>query len=206
MPKKSSKNNQTYLDRINSEIQTSQSKLSMVLGALIVLVTIILLFNYFNKGKESLGPAQKTEDITQEENVTPDDLPGNYTVKEGDTLFLIAEQYYKDGYKFSEIAKTNNLANPDLIETGQILAIPKVEIVSTNPEPSDTQMMVKEPDTNQWGGKITGNTYTVAPGDWLSTIAARAYGDIYLYDKIAKTNNVTNPDLIEVGTILTIPR
>ena len=218
MPRKSTKikkeNNtksasKAYLDKISQEVQTSQSKLSMVLGALIILVVVILLFNYFNKGKESLGPAQKTENTTQQENVSPENLPGNYTVKEGDTLFSIAQQYYNDGYKYPEVARTNNIANPDILETGQTITIPKLETSSVTPSPSDistTPQPSITPVMNEWGTPITEDKYTVADGDWLSTIAARAYGDIYSFDKIAKANNITNPNVIEPGTVLIIPR
>jgi nucleoid-associated protein YgaU len=57
-----------------------------------------------------------------------------------------------------------------------------------------------------WGGPISGDSYTVVKGDWLSTIAARAYGDVMLYNKIAQANNISNPNIIEVGTVLKIPR
>ncbi len=57
-----------------------------------------------------------------------------------------------------------------------------------------------------WGPPITSDKYTVVAGDWLSKIAGRAYGDIMAYDRIAKANNIQNPDLIEVGMVLTIPR
>jgi nucleoid-associated protein YgaU len=40
----------------------------------------------------------------------------------------------------------------------------------------------------------------------LSKIAGRAYGDVYQFDKIAKANNITDPNNIEVGTVLKIPR
>jgi len=53
---------------------------------------------------------------------------------------------------------------------------------------------------------ITGDTYTVIEGDWLSTIAGRAYGDIYAFDKIAQANNIRNPDILEPGMVLKIPR
>lgn len=168
----------------------------MVLGALIILVATILVFNYFNRSKTELGPAQQTEP-QMEEDVSPDKLPGKYTVKEGDSLFSIAEKYYKDGYKYTEIAKANNLQNPDLIDSGQVLEIPKVELPVVSPSPMDD---------SEWGPKITGTTYEVLEGDWLSKIAGRAYGDIYAYDKIAKANNIQNPDLIEPGMVLTIPR
>lgn len=175
-----------YVDRLENQVQTNQSKLSMILGALIILVVGILVFNFFNRGKADLGPAQQTE---VQEDVAPQSLPGNYTVKEGDTLFAISEKYYGDGYKYVEVAQANNLTNPDQIDKGQVLKMPK--------------LLEAE---NLWGEKITGDSYTVVSGDWLSKIAGRAYGDIYAYERIAKANNIQNRDLIEPGTVLTIPR
>ena len=61
-------------------------------------------------------------------------------------------------------------------------------------------------NTTVWGEKIAGDTYTVTDGDWLSTIAARAYGDVYAYQKIAVANNISNPDLILPGQVLKLPR
>ena len=37
-------------------------------------------------------------------------------------------------------------------------------------------------------------------------VAGRAYGDVMAFDKIVKANNIQNPDLIEPGTVLSIPR
>lgn len=193
MAKKTSFN---YLERVEKELQTNQSKVSMVLGALIILVIGILVFNYFNKPKEELGPAQQT---TAEKDVSTGNLPGKYTVKMDDTLFTIADKYYQNGYLYTEIAKANNLASVDQIETGQVLEIPKVD--------TETQSLgTGGGNTTIWGERIEGNTYTIEEGDWLSTIAGRAYGDIMAFDKIAKANNIPNPDLIEPGTVLTIPR
>ncbi len=193
MAKKTSNN---YLERVEKELQTNQSKVSMVLGALIILVIGILIFNFFNKPKSSLGPAQQTQ---AEQDVTAGNLPGKYIVKEGDTLFTIADKYYQNGYMYTEIAKANNLASVDQIETGQVLEIPKVD--------TKTQSLgTGGGNTTIWGPRIEGDKYTVTEGDWLSTIAGRAYGDIMAFDKIAKANNISNPDLIEPGTVLTIPR
>ncbi len=208
-----------YLGRIEGEIKSNQSKVSMILGALIILVIGILIFNYFSKPKPALGPAQETQQTTQED-IAPNQLPGKYTVKEGDTLFLIAEKYYKDGYEYTEIVKNNNLANADAIEVGQVLEIPKLEVAVAEASPSPSPQNIvpagekgAEVGTGTgggnitvWGPKIEGDTYTVVSGDWLSTIAARAYGDIYAYDKIAKANNIQNPDLIEPGQVLKLPR
>lgn len=47
-----------------------------------------------------------------------------YTVVKGDTLWAIAKKYYNDGQKYKEIAKANNIANPDLILIGQVIKLP----------------------------------------------------------------------------------
>lgn len=211
----------SYWSNLSQETQSNQSRLSMVLGALIVLVIGILVFNYFNKSKETLGPAQQTQQAQQD--VSPENLPGKYTVKEGDTLFLIAEKYYKDGEKFTEIAKANNLTDVNAIVVGQVIDLPKLPEdvalaptvtpaptpspeASSSPSAAPQNTGTGEADTTLWGPKITGDTYTVVEGDWLSTISARAYGDILSYNKIAQANNITNPDLIFPGQVLKLPR
>jgi len=45
-----------------------------------------------------------------------------YTVKSGDTLGEIGARF---GVSFQEIAKLNNIENPDLIFPGQVFRIPK---------------------------------------------------------------------------------
>ncbi|UBV43342.1 BON domain-containing protein [Deinococcus taeanensis] len=47
--------------------------------------------------------------------------------------------------------------------------------------------------------------YTVKAGDTLSAIAQRYYGDAAEYRKIAHHNNISDPDLIQVGQKLRIP-
>lgn len=49
----------------------------------------------------------------------------SYTVAQGDNLWKIAVRAYGDGYKWVDIAKANNLGNPDLIYTGNDLKIPR---------------------------------------------------------------------------------
>lgn len=219
MPRKNSNKNTAkkvfsgnLLEKLETEVQSNQSKVSLILGALIILVIGVLVFNYFNKNKASLGPAQQTQ---REEDVPPDKLPGKYTVKEGDTLFIIAEKYYADGEKFSEIAKANNLIDADQIEAGQIIELPRLPIQeaqaslatpSPSIQPQEESLGTGGGNSTIWGDRIEGNTYTVAEDDWLSKIAGRAYGDIMAFDKLAKANNIQNPDHIEPGMVLTIPR
>jgi nucleoid-associated protein YgaU len=47
------------------------------------------------------------------------------TVQAGDTLWSIATQVYGDGYAWTEIARANNLANPNYIHAGTRLTMPK---------------------------------------------------------------------------------
>ncbi|OGG00319.1 hypothetical protein A2Y99_01885 [Candidatus Gottesmanbacteria bacterium RBG_13_37_7] len=50
--------------------------------------------------------------------------PASYTVVKGDSLWKIALKQYNNGYKWVDIAKANNLKNPDLIYSGNVLSLP----------------------------------------------------------------------------------
>ena len=49
----------------------------------------------------------------------------SYIIVEGDTLWDISVRAYGDGYRWSEIAQANNIANADLIYTGNSLNLPR---------------------------------------------------------------------------------
>ncbi len=46
-----------------------------------------------------------------------------YTVKQGDTLWAIAKKYLGDGSKYTELAKLNNISNPNVIKVGQVIKL-----------------------------------------------------------------------------------
>ncbi|HSW88483.1 MAG TPA: LysM peptidoglycan-binding domain-containing protein [Candidatus Saccharimonadales bacterium] len=50
-----------------------------------------------------------------------------YTVKLGDSLWNIAQRAYSNGDKWVDIAKANNLTNPSIIHSGNILKIPRIQ-------------------------------------------------------------------------------
>ncbi len=56
----------------------------------------------------------------------PTDKPKvkTHTVVKGDTLWHIAKKYLGNGNRYKEIAKLNNIKNPDLIYPGQVFKIP----------------------------------------------------------------------------------
>lgn len=49
--------------------------------------------------------------------------PKTYTVKSGDTLWAIAKKQLGDGSKYMELAKINNISNPNLIKAGQVIKL-----------------------------------------------------------------------------------
>ena len=68
-----------------------------------------------------------TAAATEAEAASPTAAPGEggeYTVQAGDTLGAIANQF---GVTVEAIVEANGLANPDLIEVGQVLIIPAPE-------------------------------------------------------------------------------
>src|SRR3989344_2707000 len=77
-----------FFERIQTDVQQNNSILNMVLGGLIVIVLGILVYNYFNRPDSNLGPSQQTANEGTVSDVDKNNLPGEYTVKEGDTLFI----------------------------------------------------------------------------------------------------------------------
>lgn len=63
--------------------------------------------------------------IKQEEETGQAISDTSYTVVKGDSLWTIAVRAYGDGYKWSEIAKGNNLLNPGIIHPGNIFSLPR---------------------------------------------------------------------------------
>ncbi|KAF1360803.1 LysM-domain-containing protein [Lizonia empirigonia] len=119
--------------------------------------------------------------------------PCTYVVKSGDTLTTLAASA---GVGICDIAKTNNIADPNLIYVGETLVIPKATGTK-----DDTSCMNTKPSL----ACVTTDpcTYVVKSGDTLTTIAASA--GVGICD-IAKSNNIANPNLIYVGETLVIPK
>lgn len=83
----------------------------------------------WNKIKEIGGenPADISADIKMDNASDPEIASAGvktYVVKSGDTLSKIAKEFYGDAGKYMDIAKANNISNPDKINVGQELIIP----------------------------------------------------------------------------------
>jgi len=217
------------------QLKLNESTISMILGAIVIVVVGLLVINYF----KGLEPASQLPDGIATEEGT---LPTSHTVQGGETLWDISERYYESGYNWIDIQEANDLPNPNAIEEGQSLVIPDVasrgqngdladlnedgdvsmeespelvataEVVETStPEATATPVATQAPEPTDASdedetNKIEGEQYTVARGDSLWDIAVRAYGDGYRWVDIARANNLDNPDIIHAGNVFTLPR
>lgn len=59
--------------------------------------------------------------MTQNNSITG----ATYEIQKGDNLWDICVRAYGDGYKWTEIARVNNLENPDLIHADNVLNLPR---------------------------------------------------------------------------------
>lgn len=144
-------------------------------------------FNFIKLTQKSISPStKKTEPIK------------TYIVREGDDLWNIAEKFYGSGFNAYDISKTNKLDVNSSIVAGQKLVIPSVK------RRQPTVGEISSAATSQV--TYTEGKYIVLPGDSLSLISYKVYGDLYMWPKILDANNLQNADQIEVGMTLTIPR
>lgn len=125
-------------------------------------------------------------------------IPDEYTVKAGDSLWAIG---LKIGVPYLEIAKANNISSPFVIHPGQILTIPNGKTSST----STTTVQAPSIASSKQEETLSGDSYTVKPGDTLWGIATRTLGSGSLYPKIVAANNLKTV-LIKPGQVLKIPR
>ncbi len=134
------------------KVQTdSESLISMVLGAMVVLVIGALLFSYVRDWRAKNKTAQNTEteqtasplpvvveelpkegEVTFEQNDegqdVPTNLPAQYTVQAGDSTWKIAQAFYGSGFNYVDVEKENGLAADQGLIVGQELVIPKVAV------------------------------------------------------------------------------
>lgn len=127
--------------------------------------------------KQVLGLSTQDEPKAQQTSATSKEQFTLYSVKNGDTLFNISQQY---NIKWDLIAQINNLAEPYVLHAGQELKIPQATT-----------------------SKVPGKVYTITQGDTLASIA-KAY-NITVADIIAVNPNLQKSDLITAGQIIKLP-
>ncbi len=121
-----------------------------------------------------------------------------YVAEEGDDLWHIAEKFYGSGFNAYDISVANKITDASLIETGQKIIIPQV--TPRTPTVGDISAITSSQVT------YVEDKYIVQPGDSLSIIAQKVYGDLFAWPTIMNANNLLTPDAIEAGMVLIIPR
>ncbi len=116
--------------------------------------------------------------VPNENNEEKPETTISYTVKKGDSLWKIANEY---NVSVNDIINLNNLTS-NILQVGQVLLIP---VTTTRPP---------EPP-------IMETTYTVQRGDSLWSIANKFNTTV---EKLRAVNNLTT-DILQIGQILTIP-
>lgn len=212
------------IKKLLKDLESNESLVSTMLGIFVVVAVGVVLYRYFAKAPTaSISDLGTTTEVKQNEPVvpgevqegeTPKGLPATHVVAPQETLWSIAERYYGSGYNWTDIAATNNLKNPNVIEKEAELTIPDVsakeQTIQAIKAVTETAVKVEAKETvTTDSNSITGETYTVQPKDSLWSIAVRSYGDGYQWMKIYTANVEKigkNPNVLEKDTELTIPR
>lgn len=118
-----------------------------------------------------------------------------YIVQDGDTLGKIVNDNYGSVKYCDAVAEYNNLENPDLIYTGDVINIPKE--LSYDYKGNTIIVKAYEPD----------KFYTIKPNDTLYDITKEIYGvnDRYTVDKLATYNDLFDPNYLYIDQVLSIP-
>ena len=182
-------------------IKSSEELVSMLLGLAIMVVVVVLIFNFVQRKKGTVE-IPGTNDVVLSENAIKEkqDKENSYTVQKGDNLWKIAVKRYNDGYAWTKIAKENNLKNPGMLYTGQELKMPVIEQKTETKISTNTNTSVNTIDQ--------GADYKVARGDSLWKIAVKAYGDGYKWTTIYQENKAIIPHAngLEIGMTIKIPK
>lgn len=126
-------------------------------------------------------------------------VPGfQYVVARGDNYYSIAQRF---GVTLAALFAANNITHPGVLFVGVVLIIP-----SGNPPPGTggggSSNPPPAPQPTQAPTSVPGFTYVVQPGDNYYTIALR-FG--VTPSALFQANNISNPGVLFVGTVLIIP-
>lgn len=170
---------------------------SLFLGLLSSLIITSLTYNFFLKNIK-FDLSIKFPSKVKKERIVVQKPQKTYIVVEGDDLWNIAEKFYGSGFNAYDISVANKISESSSLEVGTKLIIPEVSpretTIGETSSVSTTQVTYVE------------NKYVVQPGDSLSIIAQKVYGDLFAWPRIMNANGLASPDAIEAGMVLIIPR
>ncbi len=183
-------------------ITVKEKYLSLLLGLTASFIISSLAYNMFLKNiKLNLAfkmPTFKFGTKLVKNKIEVKKPLNTYVTQEGDDLWHIAEKFYGSGFNAYDISLANNLSDSSNLEVGIKLVIPQV--TPRQPTAGEISAITSTQVT------YVENKYIVQPGDSLSIISQKVYGDIFAWPKIMEANGLLTPDTIEAGMVLIIPR
>lgn len=145
--------------------------------------TVATKINAASEGSTAKAPAAKApvKKAPAKKSPASGTTPGTYTVKPGDSWWLIADRL---DVPMSKLASANGKTTSSTIHPGMVLKVPSGGTTSKAPATSRT------------------STYTVKPGDswWLI-----AYNKEVSMNKLASVNGKTTSSVIHPGMVLRLP-
>lgn len=181
---------------IQKRLNSPDAVLSLVLGFAVILVVGLTIVNAVRSFMQrSSSNEAKNVEATASAGL-PVALPTTHTVKQDESLWTIAEYYYKSGYNWVDIDAANALEDANYIVPDEKLIIPDVKPRIVDQETGDVTPVAASTV------KPKHTSYTVAEGDNLWDISMKEYDTGYKWPDVASVNSIPNPDLIYPGTIL----
>lgn len=171
-----------------------------LIGITVILLVALTILSVVRKAATFPRVTQKA--VSNTAQVRPNIIAARekYTVQAGEYLWQIAEKKYGSGFNAYDIAKANNITDPNIIFAGQELALPDIK------PGAPTVGEVSSAAATEKVQQMLPSTYTIQRGDNLWNIATKLYGDGYAWTRVAITNKFIDPNTLLPGTVLQIPR
>ncbi|MCH8151580.1 MAG: LysM peptidoglycan-binding domain-containing protein [Planctomycetes bacterium] len=121
-----------------------------------------------------------------------------HKVRPGESLSSICQRYYGDVLRVLELARYNDIADPDVVRAGRKLRIPKADALARNDQSNPAASS---------DGADRSRTYTIKRGDSLSVVAQRLLHSAGRWRQLYQLNRnvISDPDTLQVGTVIKVP-
>jgi len=128
-----------------------------------------------------------------------------HRIAAGQSISKLALKYYGDYKKYHHIANFNKMTDATRVRVGQVIRIPVIDGVSIE---DLNRISTATTAASQAAPEISGEytLHEIQPGESLSKIAKKYYGDYKLFRVIADYNGIADPTSIKVGQKVKVPR
>jgi nucleoid-associated protein YgaU len=118
----------------------------------------------------------------------------SYTVRKGDSFYIIAQRELGDAMRWREIQELNRIDPYDLMVGQEIIL------------PAGRRALVETPRGDEVQAPPGARLHVVARGEVLGAISQQYYGTARRWREIAQANGISDPESLRAGQRLIIPR